>query len=200
VARVIVTAPTILEDNLRAEGYSIVAGVDEAGRGPLAGPVVACAVVLPPGLIIEGVNDSKKLSEKRREELAEKIKAAAVAFAYGIIGAAKIDEINILRATMLAMEIAVKSLDVAPNAVLVDGNQMPNLAQHAVCVTKGDANSHLIAAASILAKTKRDEMMLDLHEKYPEYGFDRHKGYGTVMHKQALEKFGPCPEHRKTFI
>jgi len=193
------TAPTIIEDSYTSRGISPVAGVDEAGRGPLAGPVVACAVILPAGLVVEGVNDSKKLSEKRRQELAARIKSEALAYAFGIVDVPMIEEINILQATLLAMKIAVEGLTTAPKMVLVDGNKLPTLPCEAVCIKKGDSASHLIAAASILAKTKRDAIMLELHEKYPMYGFDKHKGYGTKTHRDAIAQHGLCPQHRPGF-
>lgn len=194
-----ITAPTIIEDSYIARGISPIAGVDEAGRGPLAGPVVACAVILPAGLIIEGVNDSKKITEKRRHELAVRIKTQALAYAFGIVDVATIEDINILHATMLAMKNAVEGLKTAPNFVLVDGNKLPVLPCEAICIKKGDSESHLIAAASILAKVERDNIMLELHEKYPLYGFDKHKGYGTKAHRDAIEKHGLCPAHRVSF-
>jgi len=198
-SKAVVTAPTTYEDALWTQGYSTVAGVDEVGRGPLAGPVVTCAVILPQWFVIEGVNDSKTLSEKRREELALQIKANAIAYSYGIVDVEKIEEINILWAAMLAMEQAVNGLSITPDAVLVDGNRLPNLQQHAVCITKGDTKSHMIAAASILAKVKRDKIMQELHDKYPMYGFNKHKGYGTAMHRKALLEHGLCPQHRRGF-
>ena len=193
------TAPTIIEDSYIAAGYSPIAGVDEAGRGPLAGPVVACAVILPAGLIIERANDSKKLSPKLREELAERIKTHTLAYAFGIVDVQIIEEINILQATLTAMRIAVEGLSVAPQMVLVDGNKLPALPCEAICIKKGDSASHLIACASILAKVKRDNIMLELHEKYPLYGFDKHKGYGTKAHKNAISMHGLCPAHRASF-
>jgi len=193
------TAPTIIEDSYIARGISPIAGVDEAGRGPLAGPVVACAVILPEGLVIEGVNDSKKTTEKRRHELAARIKTQALAYAFGIVDVATIEDINILQATMLAMQNAVEGLKMAPNFVLVDGNKLPVLPCEAICIKKGDSASHLIAAASILAKVERDNIMLELHQKYPFYGFDKHKGYGTKAHRDAIAKYGLCPAHRVSF-
>jgi len=194
-----ITAPTIIEDSYIAHGISPIAGVDEAGRGPLAGPVVACAVILPAGLVIEGVNDSKKITEERRDKLAVCIKTQALAYAFGIVDVAIIEEVNILQATMLAMQNAVECLKTAPKFVLVDGNKLPHLPCEALCIKKGDSASHLIAAASILAKVARDNMMLELHQKYPFYGFDRHKGYGTKAHTDAIAKHGLCPAHRVSF-
>jgi len=197
--RNILTAPSICEDIFAESGLSPVAGIDEAGRGPLAGPVVACALVLPDGLIIEGVNDSKKISAARREALSKKIKEAALGYAYGIIDADTIDRINILQATLRAMSEAVSALSVTPKVALVDGNTPPRCHMPVVCIVRGDSKSHVIAAAGILAKVKRDEIMTEMHEKYPEYGFNAHKGYGTAAHKNALDLFGLCPEHRKSF-
>jgi len=198
--RKIITAPTTHEDSLVAQGLSPIAGVDEAGRGSLAGAVVACAVILPPGLVIEGVNDSKKLSPGRREALAKRIKEEALAYAFGIVDVDLISGLNILHASLLAMRKAIEGLAVAPKIALIDGNKLPpNLPCEAYCIKQGDSASHLIAAASILAKVERDAMMLNLHKKYPMYGFDKHKGYGTAAHKKALQEFGLCPQHREGF-
>jgi len=194
------TAPTTYEDSFMAQGVSPIAGVDEAGRGALAGAVVACAVVLPHRLIIDGVNDSKKLSPKLRQELAERIKNEALSYAFGIVDIDTIAEINILHAALLAMNKAIEGLTVAPKIALIDGNKLPpGLPCEAMCIKQGDSASHLIAAASILAKVERDKMMLELHEQYPMYGFDKHKGYGTPAHKAALQKYGLCPHHRESF-
>ncbi|MCL2217547.1 MAG: ribonuclease HII [Defluviitaleaceae bacterium] len=198
------TAPNICESLLAQSGLRPVAGIDEAGRGPLAGPVVACALVLPEGLIIEGVNDSKKVTALRREKLAAIIKENAVAYAFGIVDAAEIDRINILRATLLAMEQAVSALEVEgqalrPRVALVDGTIAPVCPCPVIYIVKGDSLCHLIAAASILAKVERDTIMEDLHKKYPEYGFDKHKGYGTAAHREALRQHGLCPQHRRSF-
>jgi len=190
---------TEYEDNLRQQGFETVAGVDEVGRGPLAGPVVACALILPPGLNIEGVNDSKKLSARKREAMATIIKDAALAHAFGIVDVETIDRINILQATLLAMKKAIDGLETTPTAVLVDGTTPPNLSIHTICVPQGDAKSQLIAAASILAKVHRDAMMAAIHTEYPQYGFDAHKGYGTAKHRAAVEANGLCPHHRKSF-
>ena len=187
------------EDFWEAEGFSPVAGVDEAGRGPLAGPVVACALILPPGIVIEGVNDSKKLTPPVREKLAEKITKVAVSFAYGIVSAAEIDRINILRATMKAMQQAISGLNPAAKIALVDGPNPPVSPCRVVCIPGGDSASRLIAGASILAKVKRDNIMAEIHEKFPEYGFEKHKGYGTKAHREAIIYHGLCPEHRRTF-
>lgn len=193
------TAPSVLEENLIARGFFPVVGVDEVGRGPLAGPVVACALILPEGLVIEGVNDSKKVSEARRMKLAEIIIESAVSYAFGIIEPLEIDRINILRATMAAMALAVDGLIIAPKVALVDGTTPPNCLCEVICVPKGDSASHLIAAASILAKVKRDNIMKNLHEEYPQYSWDSNKGYGTAAHIAALREFGLCPAHRKSF-
>jgi len=194
-----VTAPTTHEDSFVSQGLTPVAGVDEAGRGALVGPVVACAVVLPQGLVIEGVNDSKKIPPARRAELATRIKKEALAYAFGIVDVDVIEEINILQAALLAMRQAVESLTTKPQVVLVDGNKLPKLSCTAHAIKQGDSASHLIAAASILAKVERDAIMQKLHEEYPMYGFDKHKGYGTVLHKAMLKEHGLCPYHRKTF-
>ncbi|MCL2603973.1 MAG: ribonuclease HII [Defluviitaleaceae bacterium] len=197
------TAPDIRERELFAQGIWPVAGVDEAGRGPLAGPVVACAVVLPPGSVIEGVYDSKKINPPRRAELAGKIKSAALAYAFGIIEPREIDRVNILQAAMKAMEDAVYAvqsfLGEPLRYVLVDGNRLPALPCPAEYLIKGDHRCHIIAAASILAKEARDTIMRDIHRLYPQYGFDEHKGYPTSAHFDALKRYGPCPEHRMTF-
>ena len=191
---------TAFEDDLRAKGYGMVAGVDEVGRGPMAGPVVTCAVILPAGLIIDGIDDSKKLSPKKRESLAAVIKEKSVAYAYGIVDAKTIDRINILQAALLAMKYAVEGLGVKPDAVLVDGNKLPDLSGcYMQCVVQGDSKSQIIAAASILAKVKRDDIMDDIHKWFPQYGFDKHRGYGTVKHRAAVEQFGLCDEHRVSF-
>jgi len=179
--------------------YKLVAGVDEAGRGPLVGSVVAAAVVLDDLQPIEGLNDSKKLTPKKREMLAEEIKNHAKAWSVSSIEPEVIDEINILQASLLAMKRAVEGLTLEPDFALIDGNKLPDLQCKAEAIVKGDARVKSIAAASILAKVERDKQMLDLHKLYPEYEFDRHKGYPTKVHMALLEKHGPCPEHRKTF-
>ena len=172
------------EHNCRDNGYTVVAGVDEAGRGPLAGPVYAAAVILPNDIIIKGINDSKKLSEKKREELFEEITEKAIAYNIFSVDEKRIDEINILNATYEAMNGAVNGLSTAPDFVLI----------------KGDSKSISIAAASILAKVSRDRFICQMAEKYPEYGFEKHKGYGTKAHNEAILKYGPCPIHRRTFL
>jgi len=193
------TAPSNIEDGLITEGLFPVAGVDEVGRGPLSGPVVACALVLPVGFIIEGVNDSKKVTEVRREKLATEIKEAAVSFSFGIIQPEEIDRINILQATMKAMVLAVNGLTVSPKVALVDGTTPPQCSCNVICVPKGDSASHLIAAASILAKVQRDNIMQKLHEGFPQYSWDANKGYGTKAHMAAIREFGHSPAHRKSF-
>jgi ribonuclease HII len=203
--KVLKTAPSDIENGLIAQGFSPVAGVDEVGRGPLAGPVVACAVILPEGCVIPGVYDSKKVSEKRRLVLAEKIKAAALAYTFSIIEPEEIDRINILQATLKAMSLAVDGLTdlmFLSKAVLVDGNTPPALSDPSckiLCVTQGDSKSHLIAAASILAKVERDSIMQRLHLEYPIYNWDKNKGYGTAAHRAAIAAHGLCPVHRRSF-
>ena len=188
------------ENKAKAEGFSVVCGVDEAGRGPLAGPVCAAAVILPDGLIIDGLNDSKKLTEKKREALYDVIKEKAVAYSIAMADEKEIDEINILQATFLAMKRAVEGLDVKPDFVLVDGNRDPKLGVPTRTVIKGDALSASIAAASVLAKVTRDRFMLEISEQYPEYEFPKHKGYGTKLHYEMLEKHGISPVHRRSFL
>ena len=180
----------------------LVCGIDEAGRGPLAGPVVAGAVILPADCRILYLNDSKKLSEKRREELFLEIKEKAVSWAVGIASPEEIDEINILQATYRAMRQAVGQLNPAPGVLLNDAVTIPELPESLtqVPIIKGDAKSVSIAAASILAKVTRDHMMIEYDKIYPEYGFARHKGYGTKVHIEAIKEYGPCPIHRRTFI
>ena len=177
-----------------------VCGIDEAGRGPLSGPVVAGAVILPKDCEILFLNDSKKLSEKKREALFTEIQEKAVSFGIGVVGPERIDEINILQATYEAMRIAVSKLSVPPDLLLNDAVTIPGIDIVQIPIIKGDAKSVSIAAASILAKVTRDHMMQEYDVLYPEYGFAKHKGYGTAAHIQAIKKFGPCPIHRKTFI
>ncbi len=177
----------------------LVCGIDEAGRGPLAGPVTAAAVILDPARPIAGLNDSKKLSEKRREALAIEIKEKALAWAIAEASPAEIDQINILQATFLAMQRAVAALGVPAERAVVDGNRCPKLAIPVEAVVKGDGKIAAIAAASILAKTDRDGKLRELHTVYPQYGFDRHMGYPTAAHFAALQAHGPCPEHRRSF-
>ena len=183
-----------------ADGYKLVCGVDEAGRGPLAGPVCAAAVILPPDCAIEGLNDSKKLTDKRRRALYDVIVEQAVAYGIAFASHQEIDEVNILQATFLAMRRAASQLAVQPELVLVDGNRNPQLGLPSQTIVKGDSLSASIAAASILAKVTRDRWMEELDAKYPQYGFAIHKGYGTKRHYAALTEFGPCEEHRQTFL
>ena len=189
-----------IENRLREKGYKFIAGVDEAGRGPLAGPVYAAAVILPEGCIIKGINDSKKLSEKRREELFDEITEKAVAYCVCAVDEKRIDEINILNATFEAMNGAVKGLKTNPDYVIIDGNRINGMTVPHETVVKGDAKSISIAAASILAKVSRDRFISEMAEKYPEYGFEQHKGYGTKAHTEAILKYGPCEIHRRTFL
>lgn len=177
----------------------LIAGVDEAGRGPLAGPVVAAAVILDPSRPIAGLADSKILNERRRDELSEIIKTLALSWSIGIAGVEEIDEINILQATLLAMRRAVNGLAIQPGEVLVDGNQLPKLLIPAQAIVKGDSKVKAISAASILAKVERDRIMVDYHKKYPDFSFHQHKGYGTGQHIAEIEQFGFLPVHRKTF-
>ncbi|MBQ9387099.1 MAG: ribonuclease HII [Lachnospiraceae bacterium] len=177
-----------------------ICGIDEAGRGPLAGPVVAAACILPKDATILFLNDSKKLSEKRRENLFDEIKAKAFSYGIGIVSEKDIDELNILQATYKAMRIAVSQLSVTPDILLNDAVRIPELDLRQVPIVKGDAKSVSIAAASVLAKVTRDRMMLEYDEQYPGYGFARHKGYGTAEHINAIKTIGPCEIHRRTFI
>lgn len=182
-------------------GAKYVCGVDEAGRGPLAGPVFAAAVILPEGLIIEGVNDSKKLTEKKREVLFDVICEKALAYNISAVDEATIDEINILQATYQAMTDAVNGLDIKPDIALIDGNRIPpQLEVKSRCIVKGDALSMSIACASILAKVSRDRFMLKIAEMYPEYMFEKHKGYGTALHVEKILEYGASPVHRKSFL
>ena len=189
-----------IENSIHSEGYEIICGVDEAGRGPLAGPVCAAAVILPVGLEIPGLTDSKKLTDKKRRELFPVIKEQAIAYGIGLASHEEIDEINILQATYLAMERALAQLSVKPDIALIDGNRAKDFGLPVRTVVKGDSLSMNIAAASILAKVTRDDLMLELAEKYPEYGFEVHKGYGTKAHYEALRAHGASEIHRKTFL
>lgn len=188
-----------IEDSLYEKGYNFICGVDEAGRGPLCGPVVAAAVILPKDECIEGVNDSKKLSEKKREVLYDEIISKAVAYGIGISDVDVIEKVNILNATKIAMKNAIKNLKVVPDYVLIDGNQMIDIDIPGNTVVSGDAKSESIAAASILAKVTRDRMLREYDKKYPEYGFAKHKGYGTKAHIEAIGKYGLTPIHRPSF-
>lgn len=188
------------EQNAISKGFTSVCGVDEAGRGPLAGPVCAAAVILPENTVIEGVNDSKKLSEKRRESLFEVIKSTAVSYCIAYATVEEIENLNILNATMLAMKRAVEGLDVKSDYAMIDGNRMPDLSIDGECIVKGDAKSMSIACASILAKVSRDRLLYEYAKEYPQYHFDKHKGYGTKVHVEALKEYGPCPYHRMSFL
>lgn len=189
-----------IEERYYSQGMRLVCGVDEAGRGPLAGPVCAAAVILPEHISIPGLNDSKKLTDKKRRELFPIIKENAICYAIAIADEKEIDDINILQATFLAMERAINQLEKKPDITLIDGNRAKDFGVPVETVVHGDSLSASIAAASVLAKVTRDDFMLQMSEKYPEYGFDVHKGYGTKAHYVALEKFGPCPIHRMTFL
>ncbi len=188
------------EKDLQAQGYSVICGVDEAGRGPLCGPVVAGACILPNDFDCTGLNDSKKLTEKKREALYEIITENAIAWAVGMASPAEIDEINILNASMLAMRRAIEGLSVSADFALVDGNVTRNLPITAKAVVKGDATVASIAAASVLAKVTRDRLLVDLDRQYPQYGLARHKGYPTKDHMEAVRKYGVAPIYRKTFL
>lgn len=188
-----------IDEQLRKSGYSLIAGVDEAGRGPLAGPVVAAAVILPAENGLPGTMDSKKLSPARREALYDEILSVAVAWRAASVENRVIDQVNILQATFKAMVEAVKNLSNTPEMILVDGPQTPFIASHSRALKKGDGISQSIGAASILAKVLRDRLMAQFHEQYPHYGFARHKGYGTREHLDAIAKYGPCPIHRMSF-
>lgn len=188
------------ENEAKTAGYKLICGVDEAGRGPLAGPVYAAAVILPDDIDIVGINDSKKLSEKKREQLFSEITQKAVAYCVATASVDEIEDINILNAAMLAMKRAVSGLKIKPDIVFIDGNKAPDLDIKTKTIIKGDSLSMSIAAASILAKVSRDRYMYELSEKYPQYMFDKHKGYGTKLHYDAIEKYGICPEHRPSFL
>ena len=186
-----------IEDSL---GLRLICGVDEAGRGPLAGPVCAAAVILPEHLQIPGLNDSKKLTDKKRRELFPVIQEQAIAYGIGLASEQEIDEINILQATFLAMRRALEQLTVRPEIALIDGNRETDFGLPVKTVVKGDSLSANIAAASILAKVTRDNLMLEQAKQYPQYGIEIHKGYGTKLHYQMLDQYGPCPAHRVTFL
>lgn len=187
-------------DKQLLEMYGAVCGVDEAGRGPLAGPVCAAAVILPEGAHIEGLNDSKKLSEKKREELYEQICEKAAAWSAAYATEKEIDELNILQATFLAMRRAVEALEIKADFALIDGNREPGLEIPCRCIVGGDGKYACIAAASIIAKVTRDRYMYALAQQYPQYAFEKHKGYGTAEHYRRLREFGPCPAHRRSFL
>ena len=189
-----------IENSLYANGYQVICGVDEAGRGPLAGPVCAAAVILPANLEIPGLNDSKKLTDKKRRELFPIIKEQAIAYGIGLASHEEIDEINILQATFLAMERALAQLEGKADMALIDGNREKDFGLPVRTVVKGDSRSANIAAASVLAKVTRDDIMMTYAQEYPQYRFDVHKGYGTKAHYEALREHGPSPIHRMTFL
>lgn len=189
-----------IENEIYESGVALLCGVDEAGRGPLAGPVCAAACILPRGLIIEGLNDSKKLSEKKRGELFSVIKKEAISFGIAFATVEEIEKHNILNATFIAMNRAIAMLSPAPELALIDGNRASGIEMPARCIIKGDSKCADIAAASILAKVTRDEYMLEMANKYPEYHFEKHKGYGTKLHYEALREYGPSPIHRISFL
>ena len=189
-----------IEDGFYTQGVKVICGVDEAGRGPLAGPVCAAAVILPEHLEIPGLTDSKKLTDKKRRELFPIIKEQAIAYGIGLASEQEIDEINILQATFLAMQRALDKLTVKPDLALIDGNREKDFGVSVKTVVKGDSLSMNIAAASILAKVTRDDLMVQLTEEYPQYGFEIHKGYGTKAHYAALTEHGACPIHRMSFL
>lgn len=189
-----------LEEELYSAGAKLICGIDEAGRGPLAGPVCAAAVILPRGLEIPGLDDSKKLSEKKRDELFEQIKEKALCYGIAFAEVEEIERLNILGATFLAMNRAFEKLSLKPDVALVDGNRDPGLGLDTRLVVKGDSRCADIAAASILAKVTRDRYMLEMDKLYPQYHFEKHKGYGTKLHYEALRQFGPSPIHRPSFL
>ncbi|MDO4815435.1 MAG: ribonuclease HII [Bacillota bacterium] len=190
----------VIENEIYDSGVNIICGVDEAGRGPLAGPVCAAAVILPRNLEIAGLNDSKKLTEKKRDALFDVIRENAVSYGIAFSSVEEIEEMNILNASMLAMNRAISQLDPVPELSLIDGNRNSAIEYPSRCVIKGDAKCADIAAASILAKVTRDRYMLEMAEKYPQYHFEQHKGYGTKLHYEALREFGPCEIHRMSFL
>lgn len=187
------------DDKFRSMGYNVIAGIDEAGRGPLAGPVVASAVVLPDKCRLMGINDSKKLTEIKRERLFPQIVENAVAIGVGIVDEQVIDEINILQATIQAMRKAIETLKINPDYILVDALVIPDIGIEQIAIEKGDSLSMSVATASIVAKVTRDRLMMEYDKKYPQYNFAKHKGYGTKEHIEAISKFGPCKIHRRTF-
>ena len=187
------------ETKAEAKGYGCVAGVDEAGRGPLAGPVVAAAVVLPHDVSLDGLTDSKKLTAKARDDFFARIQHQAVGFGIAVVSVAVIERINILQASLMAMKQAVEKLPVAADLLLIDGNQRIESATDQWSIVRGDTLSRSIAAASVLAKVTRDRLMQEYHRQYPQYRFDRHKGYGTQLHRDRIKTFGPCPIHRRSF-
>ena len=190
----------LLENTFYDEGYELICGVDEAGRGPLAGPVCAAAVILPKGLVIPGLNDSKKLTEKKREELFNIIIEQAISYGIAFASVEEIEEHNILAASFIAMNRAISQLYPQPQLALIDGNRTKGIDVESRSVVKGDSKCADIAAASVLAKVTRDRYMLEMAEKYPQYHFEKHKGYGTKLHYEALREYGPCEIHRKSFL
>ncbi|MGM9619612.1 MAG: ribonuclease HII [Oscillospiraceae bacterium] len=195
------THPWEIEESCYAMGYAAVCGVDEAGAGPLAGPVYAAAVILPRGLLLPGLNDSKKLTEKQREKLFPLICEQAAAYAVATASEEEIDSLNILRARMLAMDRAIRALPMAADFALIDGNRSEGIACPNRTVVGGDGRSASIAAASVLAKVSRDRFVTEVLDRdYPQYGFAKHKGYGTKLHYEMLDRFGPCPAHRRSFL
>ena len=189
-----------IEDNLRSEGLKLICGIDEAGRGPLAGPVFAAAVILPDDADIPGLDDSKKLTEKKRDELFDVIIEKALYYGIASASESEIDEVNILNAVYMAMNRAADKLGIEPEICLIDGNRNKGITRSSMCVVKGDSKCACIAAASILAKVSRDRFMLEMAEKYPEYTFEKHKGYGTKLHYERIREHGACEIHRKTFL
>lgn len=189
-----------IEGGLKAQGVGVICGVDEAGRGPLAGPVCAAAVILPEGTVIPGLNDSKKLTDKKRRELFPVIQQQAIAYGIAFASEEEIDQMNILQATFLAMKRAIAQLEGKGEFALIDGNRETDFGIPCMTVVKGDSRSANIAAASVLAKVSRDDYMMELAKTYPEYGFEVHKGYGTKAHYEALRQHGMCPAHRRTFL
>lgn len=188
------------EDELRKRGFNKICGIDEAGRGPLAGPVVVASVIMPADSMIEGVNDSKKISEKKREKLYDQILEEAISYGVGIIGQDEIDEINILNATKKGLTMSLKELTVKPDLIIVDAlTHIDTMGIPYESIIKGDAKCYSISAASIIAKVTRDRIMREWDKIYPEYGFEKHKGYGTSAHIEAIKKYGLCPIHRKSF-
>ena len=188
------------ENEIYDSGYKLLCGVDEAGRGPLAGPVCAAAVILQRGCDIPGLNDSKKLSEKKRESLFDVIKEKAVSYGIAFASVEEIESLNILNASFLAMNRAIEKLSVRPELALIDGNRNSGINMESICVVKGDARCADIAAASILAKVSRDRLMCEMAKEYPQYHFERHKGYGTKLHYEAIREYGPSPIHRLSFL
>ena len=189
-----------IERELHSQGVGLICGVDEAGRGPLAGPVCAATVILPAEADLPGLNDSKKLSEKKREQLFPEIQRIALAWSVAFATVEEIEERNILGATMLSMNRAIEGLSLRPELALIDGNRNKEIEMPSRCVVHGDARCASIAAASILAKVSRDRLMVELSREYPQYGFEQHKGYGTRAHYEALREYGPCPAHRPSFL